>query len=248
MPESTRAGSNVRTDEPSAVIACVHESAGVQYRIAKRRKQADLAFKIADAQRAGDKNILKSEKKKVDNHASAVASRVKQEFLITSFEALVTNKMRDCTRLVAVVRRQMLEAAKKDQVIAELSDRVAQLTEEGEQLQQQLQQGNDQQTINEPGGWLSCPELAIFPSSLPTSFGELAAHTIPPLSEDAARVQESALSSVLEAVAPRMHDEFSKLEPTTWDVQHAAFIMERQASVRARLKKDEQDDILNPVA
>lgn len=45
------------------------------------------------AERKGDLSIVYNQKNKVDNHVSAVDSRVKRDLLIRQFDALVQEKM-----------------------------------------------------------------------------------------------------------------------------------------------------------
>lgn len=83
----------VKTQSPSAVMTGVHNSASEKYRDVKTKKQEDLRYKVVEAQRNGDKNLVKIQKKKNDNHASAVASRVKQDYIVKLFETKLQQSM-----------------------------------------------------------------------------------------------------------------------------------------------------------
>lgn len=230
-------------EDPSSVIAHVKEKASVQYRIIKKRKQAELAHRILAAEREGDRALLKSEKKKVDNHASALASRAKQEYLVSSFEALVRTKMTDSARLKDIVRGQSLEAAGKDEVISELRRKVALLS--GELKQSESARSALVAGVGEDRTWLS--------GSWPLEFDEPTVGLQHAGAEDGPEVADSALSAFLEEVTPQVQDlqgpEVCKLEPSPWEPLQAPVICERQVGfVKASLKPHEHEESFNPVA
>lgn len=108
---------SAKCDNADEVITNVHDRASAQYRLIKRRKQEELRPKILTAERSGDRAIVKNQKKKVDNHASAVASRVKQDYLIRQFDALVREKMSHNVRMAdSLLAMSAVVAAREEQL------------------------------------------------------------------------------------------------------------------------------------
>ncbi|CAN8072323.1 unnamed protein product [Agarophyton chilense] len=124
LPQFKQHGSFDANQHADQLIKRLHEHALTEYRITKKRTQQELASKIMEARRSGDRSVLKTQKKKVANHASAVASRVKREYIVSSFECLLKEKVMDSYRLSDVVCRQAIIMADKDDQIRRLNDKI----------------------------------------------------------------------------------------------------------------------------
>lgn len=260
------------TNESAAVIKRIHESANSKYRLAKRRKQQELSHKIVEAQRSGDRIRLRNEKKKVDNHASAVASRIKQSFLVHSFEDLVRETMRNSAQLAELVSQRDAAIAKKDATIRVLFRRVAALTEE-------LAEGNRQfaaeENVRSPDlvlaqdPWMLSSNYTVPASestaangehpyvqceqiTVPPERGSVQAHDGQHLQCSADRpTEESTLISFTETVTPHVQEhvyDLYKTDGVPWESLHNEVINERQASFRTRFKIDRNDVMFDPAA
>lgn len=240
--------STTACDNPSAVIACVHKSAGVQYRIIKQRKQTDLRPKVLEAQRSGDKDRIKTAKKKVDNHASAVACRVKQEFLTTSFENLVTALMHECARLRRLNKKSHTESLKKDALLAQVTERLQKILHEKDALQTKLMPIHGGPQVPTDSHWLQT-ETQDFrhvsePHDLLADFSSQPSLLAP---RDVEPVPSSSLPLFLDELRVRCPTD-TKLDPAPWELYRHVH-SERQASFRAQLREEESvDDAFNPVA
>lgn len=234
MAEQRGPGEAPVEDAP-AVIARVHDAASAQYRSVKKRKQAELAYRIVPTE---DPALLKKKKKKVDNQASSVASRSKQEFIVRTFEAVVTAKMKDVARLVAVVRAKKIEAARKDEDNCELRRKVALLSEE----LNELKQGKSMHST-----WPSCEAPTGESESLPPAFDEATVGLQDAGAEDGQGVEDSMLSAWLEMAGSQVQDgvwqESYKLDPGPCELPQAP-----AKSFKASLKPHEHDESFNPVA
>lgn len=89
--------------KPNEVIKKVHSKAHDQYRFEKRKKQDELRREQFSELQTQDRSGLKTIKKKIDNHASAVASRIKHGALIEEFEAIIRNTMQENQHLADTV-------------------------------------------------------------------------------------------------------------------------------------------------
>lgn len=89
--------------KPNEVIKKVHSKAHDQYRFEKRKKQDELRREQFSELQTQDRSDLKTIKKKIDNHASAVASRIKHAALIEEFEAIIKTKMQENQHLADTV-------------------------------------------------------------------------------------------------------------------------------------------------
>lgn len=129
--ELGRCCKDLKSDE---IVRKVHDAAGEKYRSTKKGKQEDLFYKIIDAQQRGDRQLLKNVKKKVDNHASAVASRVKQEFLISYFEMVIKSVKDDNSYLADVIRQKNEQCTRKDLAMESMRKQISNLLIEISQL------------------------------------------------------------------------------------------------------------------
>lgn len=112
---------SVRNDSCRDLIADIREGAANEYLRVKRHKQSELhhRFLSEDGKKSGA--LSRAQKKKVDNHASAVASRCKQEFLVSGFETLLRRKLEEaqlltaaCTQSRTTIVEQMRDLRAKD--------------------------------------------------------------------------------------------------------------------------------------
>ena len=103
------------------------------YKLTKREKQQELSSRVDQAKAIG-KTAFKNEKKRVDNHASSVASRSRRVYLISSYEALVERKIQESSRLAALLFQQRAVDEKQKAHIRRMQVRIDALTREVKQL------------------------------------------------------------------------------------------------------------------
>lgn len=121
----------VRSDASRDVIADIKTGATNEYQRVKRHKQSELNYRrTAGCAAAGPPSRV--QKKKVDNHASAVASRCKQEFLVLQFEILLRRKLTEaqilsaaCVESRSALSEKMAIICSKDAEIAKLRKQLA---------------------------------------------------------------------------------------------------------------------------
>eukprot|EP00177_Eucheuma_denticulatum_P000489 GFKZ01000857.1.p1 GENE.GFKZ01000857.1~~GFKZ01000857.1.p1 ORF type:complete len:270 (-),score=56.02 GFKZ01000857.1:59-835(-) len=236
------------SDEADLVVQSVRDSADYKYRETKKRKQEEMSHRIAEAQRTGDRNRLRNEKKRVDNHASAVASRFKQEFLVKSFDTLVRAKLSESAHLARLVRDKDMCIARKDAQIRELSRRVGELTNEVDMLQARLNGGEGE-------GWFA----GEFGQGGGFVNGEAEGSGVACTGETAVGVEnaaargsvESTLTTLLRAVGnhgTEVNMELYKIGVAPWEPLQNEMVSERQSLVRSQFRVDKTDNVFDPAA
>lgn len=106
--------------DPKLWLSRVQKSASERYKAAKKRKQAELLPKIKEAQASKDKEIVKKQKKRTDNHASAVASRERHNFQVNVLEGCLS----ECIRIMAKVGKDVLAKSEDYDRVTEENDRL----------------------------------------------------------------------------------------------------------------------------
>lgn len=101
---------NVKTQDPGLIIKSIKNRAEKKYHNVKSGEQDKLRHKIFTAQRNGDKDLIKKQKKKNDNHASAVASRKKREYIVQLFQDQMQQTMMERNQLADAYSALLKEA------------------------------------------------------------------------------------------------------------------------------------------
>lgn len=119
---------SVRSDVERCPIDTIHNDALNEYKQSKRRKQTELTTRRATSTIP----LTKIQKKRDINHASAVASRNKHEFLLRQFESTLRRKLSEAQVLSDAYvssRRKICEQVRllsaKDNEIATLRNELA---------------------------------------------------------------------------------------------------------------------------
>ena len=118
----------VRGDAHRCPIDTIHSDALNEYQLVKRRKRNELSIR----RETSNVPISKMQKKRDINHASAVASRNKHEFLLRQFEATLRRKLAEAQVLSDAysasrqkLTEQMRVLTEKDNEIATLRNQLA---------------------------------------------------------------------------------------------------------------------------
>ncbi len=124
--------SSVRADACRDLVADIRTGAANEYLRVKRHKQSELNDRCVSESGSPGGPPSRAQKKKVDNHASAVASRCRQEFLVSEFEILLRRKLSEaqiltaaCAQSRVTIAEQQCDLHAKDAEIASMRKQLA---------------------------------------------------------------------------------------------------------------------------
>lgn len=170
-----------------SIITIIDDVSQREYHVVKKAKQRNLHGKIAEAEKSNDRSRVRSAKKKVDNHASAVASRAKQTAKNKAYEQVIRNLM----------HREELSAQiiqKKNQVIQRRNEEIASIVADNRSLKQYITLTEERQSLG-----LRLPTHQTVSSSALSSSQDqavfLPGHTFPGFDLAADSLEHSSLKS-----------------------------------------------------
>lgn len=221
-------------ESPESEINGIKHRASQKYKSEKKKKQQELRLKHHHSL---DSQIQKNQKKKIDNHASAVASRVKQEYLIHEYERVIHDQMKFAQRMVVTVRQMQARQSQQD-----------------EKFRHFTKKNNDPMPLSSSPilsyhhlSDHNVPHTATHVSALPDSHLALPKLEVP-LSVELTAPEDQFMDTSTYVGIPF---DISKLEPDPLNCLQPSFVARRQESLREHLQLSNQDDVLsyfNPVA
>lgn len=110
--------------EPETVIGFVREMANRMYSHEKERMQRSLYHRIAEAVRSDDPVRVRTAKKKVDNQASAVATRERRRIHVSFSEQLASESIRRLNNKNAEINNKNAEIRALKQEVKDLRERL----------------------------------------------------------------------------------------------------------------------------
>lgn len=112
---------SARNRDPDAVVKAIHNHAAQEYVRAKKAKIEELKERSSTVSPPPDQRSRMILRKKMDNHASAVATRIRREAALLQFEIAIRNTMAENAQLADACNNLNEIIAQKDEEIRSLT-------------------------------------------------------------------------------------------------------------------------------
>lgn len=212
---------SAKSKDPRIVIKDIREDAEQEYIKVKTAKREELRRRNHSVSLSIDRKCQKIQNKRIDNHASAVATRKRRDFTFHRYEVVINNTMAEnfqladaCTNLTTLVTEKDEELRRKDELIQLLTDKLSSVEGSNNRL---------------PGAFQLIDDLTNIPSETDVFY---------PLHSD-----DTTFPYFTGSTSPNLYDE-SKLENATTLQPYDS------GPLRFQLQSDQDDSLrfFNPAA